>query len=213
MCRKCLSQIIWRKPRKSTFVRRVLYNVPPTDLSRYYQISLQRHLLSHFWKETLDQNMNRNSWRIHVVVSKVQRKWQVQHRLLWEGKKKTWKQVGWWTWLVRRHISKHTSHIMKSGGGMINVKRNAKRYIICRSKIIHKNNNVFKEQNHVLSSYLLNFVVLPAQLLVKLNSCSILSLLTAIKGCLSEFGLFSFGRVLSSQLTPYQVQTKFILPN
>ena len=33
----------------------------------------------------------------------------------------------------------------------------------------------------------------------------ILSLFTAIKGCLSEFGLFSFGRALSSQPTPYQV--------
>ena len=33
----------------------------------------------------------------------------------------------------------------------------------------------------------------------------ILSLFTAKKGCLSAFGLFSFGRALSSQLTPYQV--------
>ena len=35
--------------------------------------------------------------------------------------------------------------------------------------------------------------------------CWILSLVTAIKGCLSEFGLFPFGRALSSQPTPYQV--------
>ena len=33
----------------------------------------------------------------------------------------------------------------------------------------------------------------------------ILSLSTAIKGCSSEFGLFHFGRALSSQPTPYQV--------
>ena len=37
------------------------------------------------------------------------------------------------------------------------------------------------------------------------NSCSILSLWTAIKGYLFKFGLFTFGRALSSQRTPYQV--------
>ena len=41
--------------------------------------------------------------------------------------------------------------------------------------------------------------------------CSLLSLLTAIKGCLSEFGLFSIGRALSSPPTPYQVQ--FVVSN
>ena len=35
--------------------------------------------------------------------------------------------------------------------------------------------------------------------------CSILSLWTAIKGYLFKFGLFTFGRALSSQPTPYQV--------
>ena len=35
--------------------------------------------------------------------------------------------------------------------------------------------------------------------------CWILSLFTAIKGCLSEFGFISIGRALSSQPTPYQV--------
>ena len=32
----------------------------------------------------------------------------------------------------------------------------------------------------------------------------ILFLVTAIKGCFSEFGIFSFGRALSSQRSPYQ---------
>ena len=38
-----------------------------------------------------------------------------------------------------------------------------------------------------------------------LGRCSILSLWTAIKGYLFKFGLFTFGRALSSQPTPYQV--------
>ena len=42
-------------------------------------------------------------------------------------------------------------------------------------------------------------------IVVALDSCSILSLLTAIKGSPCEFDLFAFGRALSSQPTPYQV--------
>ena len=40
---------------------------------------------------------------------------------------------------------------------------------------------------------------------LQFSSCSILSLWTAIKGCLFKFGLFTFGRALSSQPTPFQV--------
>ena len=45
-----------------------------------------------------------------------------------------------------------------------------------------------------------------ASVAIKTNlMCSILSLWTAIKGYLFKFGLFTFGRALSSQPTPYQV--------
>ena len=44
-----------------------------------------------------------------------------------------------------------------------------------------------------------------AQNVVSVSTIYILSLFTAIKGFLSEFGVFSFGLALSSQPTPYQV--------
>ena len=64
----------------------------------------------------------------------------------------------------------------------------------------------FSFQNYHCHHYYQYYVDILVLNLNETNSvCSILSLLTAIKGCISEFDIFLVERALSSQPTPHQV--------
>ena len=65
----------------------------------------------------------------------------------------------------------------------------------------------FSFQNYHCHHYYQYYVDILVLNLNETNSvCSILSLLTAIKGCISEFDIFIVERALSSQPTPHQDQ-------
>ena len=92
---------------------------PPTNLSSYYQISLG-HILSPAFERrpvSLWENytMNRNTsasccYKVQICAEYCKFNTDSCER-------------------VKRHISKHTSYVIKSGGGMISIKRNDK-YIV-----------------------------------------------------------------------------------
>ena len=92
---------------------------------------------------------------------------------------------GLWVCYVKNSVSKDTKRL----------------FVICCPLMVHH------LEYHIIKTLLWPWQLLPLYCSNTKTNIGwwILFLITAIKRCLSEFGIFSFGRAHSSQPTPYQV--------